>query len=79
MEEEVVRILEAKNDRLLIVKRSDGIFSYRTQRRDRAGWGRPSLIAGLYDSRETAESEARSRIWWLAAITNAENETSGGA
>ncbi|HEY3812846.1 MAG TPA: hypothetical protein VGL66_06440 [Caulobacteraceae bacterium] len=49
-----------------IVRRSDGVFSYQKV------WRRPDgdevgLYAGLYDSAETAEREARDRIPWLVS------------
>lgn len=60
-----------ERERVLVIRRSDGLFTYRTQGTDRQGqWGSPGLPCGLYDSPETAADEARSRIWWLRAMTD---------
>ncbi|HWU12990.1 MAG TPA: hypothetical protein VN157_03160 [Caulobacter sp.] len=55
-------------ERILVVKRADGLASYRRQFIDAVSgrWGPPGPELGLYDTIETAEIEARSRVWWLA-------------
>lgn len=56
---------EAGNERVLITQREDGVASYRRQWLEPGGWGAIGVECGLYDSPETAESEARARIAWL--------------
>ena len=67
MQEETVKeIADVSGDRrVLIVRRCDGRFTYRRQERSDDGWGPPTIDAGVYDSVETAETEARQRISWL--------------
>ena len=55
--------------RVWIVEREDGTFSYRRIWNDNAGVaGMPGPYCGIYDSAETAEAEARSRVSWMAEI-----------
>jgi 8-oxo-dGTP pyrophosphatase MutT (NUDIX family) len=49
-------------ERVLVVRRSDGLVTYRRQ----FPWGGAGPDCGLYDCQEAAVSEARARIWWLA-------------
>jgi hypothetical protein len=57
--------------RVWIVKREDGSFSYRRVWDDNFEIAdRPGPYCGIYDSAETAEAEARARVPWLAAISN---------
>ncbi len=52
--------------RVLIVERADGRFAYRKQWVEEDGSEIAGVDAGIYDSPETAESEARRRIPELA-------------
>ena len=56
-------------ERVLVVRRADGLMTYRRQWIDQASgqWSSPGPDCGLYDSVETAEAEARAKVWWLAA------------
>ena len=63
-------------ERVLILQRPDGAFTYRRQWRsdtpqptsdDDERWSPPGPDCGIYDSRDTAETEARQRIPWLKA------------
>jgi hypothetical protein len=54
--------------RVIVVRRSDGRFTYRQQAKGVSGWGPATIDAGVYDSAETAESEARQRVKWLKAM-----------
>jgi hypothetical protein len=67
MREEIIKeIADGSGDRrVLIVRRTDGRFTYRKQERLDDGWSPPTIDAGVYDSAETAEMEARQRISWL--------------
>jgi len=71
-----IKTLESPDgdERVLILQRTDGCYTFRTQRRSTAsrvananeeGWGPPSLDYGIYDSADTAETEARQRVPWL--------------
>jgi hypothetical protein len=51
--------------RVRIVRRADGRFTYRRQEKSDDGWSPPTIDAGVYDSVETAEMEARQRVAWL--------------
>jgi len=64
MEEQILKIVPTSNPalRVLIVRRTDGRFTFRKQWREKSGWGTVGLDAGLYDSQEMAESEARKRV-----------------
>jgi len=66
MIEQTVKIIERCRSRVYIVRRADGAYTYRKQLSAGDGWGPMSLDSGIYDSAETAESEARLRVWWLA-------------
>lgn len=67
MTEAIVRALlhPAGAERVLIVRRFDGRFTYRRQERAGAEWGPATIDAGVYDSADTAETEARQRVVWL--------------
>ncbi len=56
--------------RVWIVERADGTFSYRRIWDHSESAGRPGPYCGIYDSAETAEAEARSRVPWIAEILN---------
>jgi hypothetical protein len=75
-----------EKERVLIVQRPDGSFSYRRQWLHNAErthpdsppgqvyemdgeWGPPGPYCGIYDSTETAENEACSRVPWLKPKT----------
>jgi hypothetical protein len=49
---------------VLIVRRSDGRFSYQIRFLADTGWGPPGPYLGIYDSPETAEVEALARVRW---------------
>jgi hypothetical protein len=73
--EKILKTLTSANGqaRVLIVERTDGRVTYRTQLREpirQNQWGAESVDCGLYDSAETAEAEAKGRVWWLAATSN---------
>lgn len=70
MTEETIKIIERRRSRVHIVRRTDGAYTYRKQLSAREGWGPIGLDCGIYDSPETAENEARSRVWWLANDDN---------
>lgn len=56
-------------ERILVVEREDGLFTYKKQAADRNGaWGSPGPACGVYDSPETAIAEAQQRVWWLRAM-----------
>ena len=67
MAEEIIREIShpAGERRLLLIRRSDGRFTYRWQEREGGGWGPMSIDAGVYDSADSAEMEARQRESWL--------------
>jgi hypothetical protein len=70
-------ILESPDgtERVLILKRPDGAFTYRRQwlsekPRPVDGeekWSQPGPDCGIYDAADTAETEARQRVPWLKA------------
>lgn len=66
MIEQTIKIIERHKSRVCIVRRADGRFTFRTQGSSGDGWGPMGLDCGIYDSAETAESDARLRVWWLA-------------
>ena len=65
MEEFSEKIFEAGNNRVHILRRSDGAYTYRHQFREKGEWGALGPVAGFYDSLETAEAEIRARVWWM--------------
>ena len=69
MPEQVTKVLECTNAQIQIVRRADGYFTFRKRIRLSGGWSEPGPGLGIYDSAETAELEARQRVWWLAATT----------
>lgn len=55
-------------ERIIVVEREDGLFTYKKQSAGRHGtWGDPGPASGVYDSPETAIAEAQQRVWWLKA------------
>ena len=55
-------------ERIIVVEREDGLFTYKKQAAGRNGtWGNPGPACGVYDSPERATAEAKERIWWLNA------------
>jgi hypothetical protein len=54
--------------RVVVVRRTDGRYTYRQQEKEACEWGPATIEAGVYDSPETAESEARQRVEWLRAL-----------
>lgn len=71
--DKVLKVFEGPNARVLIVHRAEAGFSYRLQTRFGAAWSDPGPYVGIYDSAETAEDEARSRVWWLASASQIES------
>ncbi len=67
MADHIITVLDKPDggERVLIVLRPDGLFTYRHQWSEGAGWSAEGLDCGLYDSPETAEAEARLRVAWL--------------
>ena len=55
---------ETGDERVLILRRADGAYSYRREWHGEGGWS-GGLDSGLYDSAGTAEAEARMRVSWL--------------
>jgi hypothetical protein len=54
--------------RIIVVEREDGLFTYKKQFADRDGvLGNPGPACGIYDSPEIAIAEAEQRVWWLKA------------
>lgn len=53
--------------RVLVIARIDSLITYRLQSKAHASgqWEPPGPDCGLYESVETAEAEARARVWWL--------------
>jgi hypothetical protein len=68
--EEIVREIAhpSGNRRVLLIRRPDGRFTYRSQEREGADWAPMSLDMGIYDSADTAEMEARQREAWLKSL-----------
>jgi hypothetical protein len=70
-----IKILERSDgqERVVISRRADGVYTYRHQlidperANDEDPWGRPGPECGLYDSSDTAETEAMQRVEWLKA------------
>lgn len=61
-------------ERILVVERADGLFTYRKQIKGRDGaWGGPGPDCGIYDSADTVMAEARQQIWWLRQATEVES------
>ncbi len=58
---------ETGDERVLIVRRADGFFTYRREWHGEGGWS-DALDLGLYDSADTAAAEARSRVGWLVPV-----------
>ena len=72
MNEQTVKIITSPNgeERVLIVCRADGAYTYRRQQFNSTDWGEAGPDCGIYDAPETAEVEAHCRIPWLASISN---------
>jgi len=72
MAEEIIREILHPDGllRAIIVRRNDGRFTYRRQEKEGQDWGPATIDAGVYDSPDTAEMEARQRIPWLKALFN---------
>ena len=66
MAETVLQTLtnETGDERVLVVRRADGAYTYRREWHGEGGWS-GALDLGLYDSAYTAEAEARTRVNWL--------------
>lgn len=58
-------------ERILVVQRDDGLFTYKKQVADRSGaWGNAGPSCGVYDSPDTAIAEAQKRVWWMRATAD---------
>jgi hypothetical protein len=68
--EKLIKILvnDAGDERVLVVHRADGAYTFQRQRKHTDGWSGLGPALGLYDSAETAENEARSRVPWLVPL-----------
>ena len=75
MNEQII-ISSDESERVLIVSRDDGRFTYRRQWKQAEGWGAEGPDCGIYDSAETALCEAASRIAWLQAEPHASSSMS---
>jgi ADP-ribose pyrophosphatase YjhB (NUDIX family) len=66
-EDTIVEILTSPDqlERVLIIRRADGLATYRRQWSAPGGWGASGPDAGLYDTAAMAEAEARARVTWL--------------
>ncbi len=71
-----IKVLEKSDGtrRIVICLRDDGLYTYRLQFADTSGaaalnekWGPMGPECGLYDSSDTAETEAMQRVEWLKA------------
>jgi len=64
MVERTLRTLAGKDafTRVLVVERGDGAFTYRLEMVGQDGASSVGPDCGIYDSAETAEAEARSRV-----------------
>ena len=54
--------------RVIIVQREDGRFTYRRQDKVEGEWEPATIDAGIYDSADSAETEARLREPWLRSL-----------
>ena len=59
---------DGDDERVLIVRRPDGIYTYRRQWKGGDEWGAIGPDIGLFDSGESAEREARARVSWLVPL-----------
>ncbi|WP_447757904.1 hypothetical protein [Sphingopyxis fribergensis] len=58
----------AGSERIVILQRDDGNFTYCLQLWEVDDWGQMGPDCGIYDSALTAETEAMIRVSWLSAI-----------
>lgn len=65
MDETVVKTFERHSNRVHIVQRQDGTFTYRKQWLGKDGWGETGPDCGIFGSAEIAEDEARAQVWRL--------------
>jgi hypothetical protein len=71
MNDAVLKEIVAEEGHCVIVRRTDGIYSFRFISHGNACTeGMPGPYCGLYDSADTAETEARSRYPWLNRHSN---------
>ncbi|TMJ18441.1 MAG: hypothetical protein E6G92_00885 [Alphaproteobacteria bacterium] len=68
MNERQIKILTGSraDSRILVMQRADGNYSYRLQLNDGVSWGQHGPDCGIYESAESAETEARARTDWLS-------------
>jgi hypothetical protein len=62
---EVTMTFKRGKERIVVLKRNDGNYSYRLDIYHDKMW-RLGPYVGIYDSEEKAESEARARVWWIS-------------
>jgi len=72
MAERIVREMSSRCGglRVIVVRRDDGRFTYRRQERVGREWGPATIHAGVDDSPDTAETEARQRVTWLRDLSH---------
>jgi hypothetical protein len=72
MEEREIRTItnRKRDQRVIILQRSDDAYTYRQQWLEPEGWGALGPACGIYDSADTAEIEARMRVSWMSEIQN---------
>ena len=54
------------SEKILIVQRNDGFFTYCKRLRCDGEWGQTGPDCGIFDSALTAETEAMQKVGWLA-------------
>lgn len=62
------KLIELGNNRIHIIRRVDGSYTYKHQVNSDGKWGELGPLCGIYDSAQTAEEEARARVWWMRAL-----------
>lgn len=60
-------------ERVIITRRDDGLITYQRQWQEAGRWGEPGPDCGIYETQETAEAEAKARIWWIREILDDQN------
>jgi hypothetical protein len=71
MSDVTVKEFISADQHVVILRRGDGIYSFRfIAKGDCRTEGMAGPYCGLYDSAETAETEARSRCSWLNENSN---------
>jgi hypothetical protein len=65
MDDLTEKLIERGNQRIHIIRRTDGSYTFKHQRKIHGEWGGLGPLCGFFDSAKTAEAEARARVWWL--------------